>query len=183
MKLFPRMLSQRWNSFRVCSASDEICSAYSILNVDFEMGLDFHLCSACAKIGYLLAEQARKLVIRWLSMHENWLLVGWVCTKIDYSWAEHARNLVLRPLSRSHGSAPCLPSSPRPCPHSSPTCPLSSIPCFFVPFLWLYSTVRVLSSSVSRPLFLHLLSSVLCLLYLRECEIFLKLYLFRRNYS
>ncbi len=29
MKLFPRMLSMRWNSFRVCSACDEIVSAYA----------------------------------------------------------------------------------------------------------------------------------------------------------
>ncbi len=41
-----RMLSQRWNTFRECSASDEIYSVYSqhILNDDFEMGCDFPLC-------------------------------------------------------------------------------------------------------------------------------------------
>ncbi len=72
MKLFPRMLSQRWNSFRICSASNEISFAYAqnILNVDFEMGWDFPLCWAwaCAKNGYSLAEHARKLVTCWLSM-------------------------------------------------------------------------------------------------------------------
>jgi hypothetical protein len=63
------------------------------------MGWDFPLCSACAKIGYLLAEHARKLVTRWLSMHENWLFVGCACTNLDYLLAEHARKLVTRWLS------------------------------------------------------------------------------------
>ncbi len=87
---------------------------------------------ACTKIDYLLAEHARKLVTRSLSMRENWenwLLVGWPFTKISYSLAEQARKLatrlVLRPLS--HGSAPCLPSSPGPCPYGSPPCPLSFV--------------------------------------------------------
>jgi hypothetical protein len=55
------MLSQRWNTFRVCSASDEIGSAYAqhILNDVFEMGSDFPLCWACAKIGYSLAILAK----------------------------------------------------------------------------------------------------------------------------
>ncbi len=74
MKLFPRMLSQRWNSFWVCSASDEICSGYAqhILNVDFEMDWDSPF--AETKTGYSLAEHARKFDTGWLSMCENWLL-------------------------------------------------------------------------------------------------------------
>jgi hypothetical protein len=87
--------------------------------------------------------------------------------------------LVSRPLSLvswlcSLSPVPCL----RPCPHGSHPCPPSSVPCLSTvpvsPFLLLYSTVPVLCSSVTRPLFLHLLSSVPCLSYLRDCEIFLK---------
>ncbi len=75
IKLFHRMQSQRWNLFCICSASDEICSAFAqhILNVDFEMGWDFPLYWACAKIGYSVAEHAWKLVTHLLSMCENWL--------------------------------------------------------------------------------------------------------------
>ncbi len=92
MKSIPRMLSERWNKFRVCLTSDEIRSAYAqhILNDDFEMGCDFPLCWECAIIGYSLTEHARKLVTCWLSkwacakngylllsMRENWLLGSW----------------------------------------------------------------------------------------------------------
>jgi hypothetical protein len=58
------------NNFLVCSASDEMCSAYAqhILNDVFEMGM--------REIGYSLAEHAWKLVTRWLSMRKNWLLFG-----------------------------------------------------------------------------------------------------------
>ncbi len=70
-----------------------------ILNDDIEMGCDFTLCGACAKIGFSLAEHAQKLVSFWLSMCGNWLLVGWACTKMGYSLAEHARKLVTRWLS------------------------------------------------------------------------------------
>jgi hypothetical protein len=43
MKLFSCMLSQWWNMFRICSASDGIRSTYAqhILNDDFEMGWGF----------------------------------------------------------------------------------------------------------------------------------------------
>ncbi len=87
------MLSQRWNRFLECSASDEMHSAYAqhILKDDFEMGCDFLLCWACAKIGYSLAENAQKLVTLWLSMRWKSLLVGWACAKIGYSQAEHTR--------------------------------------------------------------------------------------------
>jgi hypothetical protein len=81
------MLSQQW-----------LCSAYAqhILNVNIEMGSDFPLCWACLKIGYSLAEHARKLVTRWLSMRENRLLVCWACAKIGYSLAEHMQKLFWR---------------------------------------------------------------------------------------
>ncbi len=47
----------------------------------------------------LYAEHAKKLVAHWMSMHKNWLLVGWACTKIGYSLAEHAQKLVTLWLS------------------------------------------------------------------------------------
>jgi hypothetical protein len=93
----PRMLSERWNKFRVYVISGEIRSSYAqhILNDDFEMGCDFPLCWEFAKIGYSLTEHARKLVtcgltsehvrkmvICWLSMCENWLLGSWAHAKI-----------------------------------------------------------------------------------------------------
>jgi hypothetical protein len=107
------MLSQRWNCFLVCSASDEnmfrvcsasheICSAYAqhILNVNIEMGYDFPLGWACSKIVYSLAEHARKicymlaehawkLVIRLLSMRENWLLASLAYAKIILTLRVH----------------------------------------------------------------------------------------------
>jgi hypothetical protein len=60
------LFSQRWNPFRVCSASDEIRSAYAqhILNDESEMGCDLLFCWAYAEIGYSLAEHTRKLVTR-----------------------------------------------------------------------------------------------------------------------
>ncbi len=95
---------------------------------------------------------------------------------------------VLCPLS--HVFVLCLPSnvpylmslflaSCPPSPISWP-CSLSPVLCTLstvlsqCPFLWLYSTCPVLCSSISRPLFLDLSSSVPCFSYLRECEIFFK---------
>ncbi len=59
VKSFPRWLSQRWNTLRVCPASDEIRS--HICSWCFEIAGEFPLCCACAKIGYSLAEHARKV--------------------------------------------------------------------------------------------------------------------------
>ncbi len=104
--------------------------------------------------------------------------VSWLCSLSP----------VLCPLS--HGSSPCLPSYvpcltalllvSRPMSPVSRLCSLFSVPCTLSisktipvsPFMWLYSTGPVLRSSVCRPLFLPLLSSVHCLSYLRECEFF-----------
>ncbi len=72
IKLVPRMLSMRWNSFRVCWAHFD----------DSEMGRDFPLYWAYSEIGYSLAEHMRKLVTRWLSIRGNWLLVGWPYAEI-----------------------------------------------------------------------------------------------------
>jgi hypothetical protein len=66
MKSFPRMLSQQWNMFHVWSASDEI---QNILNDDFEM-----------VVISPYTEHARKLIIHFFSIRENWLLLaehGW----------------------------------------------------------------------------------------------------------
>ncbi len=165
MKSFPRMLSQEWNTFRVCSAY-------------FEMGCDFLLCWACAKIcyslaeharnwllvgwacskiGYSLVEHARKLVTRWLSMRENWLLVGWACAEIGYSMAENwflaswASEKIISAHNMRFGSFSSLPHVT----HSS--VPFSR-PCLtsFVPSLYFVSQPR------SSVLCLSSLSPVLC---------------------
>ncbi len=102
------MLSQRWHHFIVCSASNEIRSAYAqhIFNDVFEMGSNFLLCLACAKIVYLLAKHAWKLVTCWLSMRENWLLFGWAHAEIGYSLAEHTRKFVFAYAQHAFG-CPC----------------------------------------------------------------------------
>jgi hypothetical protein len=88
------MLSQRWNRFLICSASDEIIFLYARKwnhhSAYFERWFccDFLLCWACVKIGYSLAENAR-----------NWLLFGWAWAIIGYSLAELARILVTPWLS------------------------------------------------------------------------------------
>ncbi len=41
----------------------------------------FSLCWAYAKIGYSLATHSQILLSRWLSMNENWLIVGLACAK------------------------------------------------------------------------------------------------------
>jgi hypothetical protein len=181
MKSFPRMLSQRWNAFRVCSASDEICSAYAqhILNDVFEMGSDFLLYWACAIIGYLLAEHAWKLVTRWLSMRRNWLLFGWASAEIGYSLAEHTRKFVFIGIEPCFSPVIRSPVIRSPVPFTRPSsnvlwllsvCSLSpilyslsqvSVPCF-------PSTVPCLTSLflVSHPLF-HV--SLLCSLFPALC--------------
>jgi hypothetical protein len=57
MKSIPRMLSQRKNAFRVCSASDEIHSAM--------LSMDLHVKTVHI---LLLAEHPRKFVLRRLSV-------------------------------------------------------------------------------------------------------------------
>jgi hypothetical protein len=85
MKQIPRLLNQRWNSFRVCSAYFEwwfwngLWLPLMLRMREIWLLVDW----TCAKIGYLLAEQVR--------MCEKWLFVGWACAKIVYSVAEHTR--------------------------------------------------------------------------------------------
>ncbi len=170
MKSIPCMLSQRWNAFRVCSASDKIHSAYAqpILNDDSEMGCDMPLCWAYAEIGSSLAEHTRKLVTRWLSIRGNWLIVCWACAEIGYLIAEHMRKLVETML---------FPVNCSPVPFSRPLpkvlyflCSLSPILCslshVYVPCL--PSTVPCLTSRflVSHPLFPV---SLLCSLFPALC--------------
>ncbi len=169
------MLSQRWNHFLVCSASDEMHSAYAqrVLN-DV---LKWVVISS-------YAEHAWKLVTLWLSIGGN-------C----YSFSEHMRKsyvsclkclfLVSHPLFPvsllfSLFPALCLPSSvpcltslflvSRPLFHVPLLCSLSPVLCsmshFFVPCL--PSSVPCLTSLflVSRPLFPV---SLLCSLFPALC--------------
>jgi hypothetical protein len=71
---FPRMLSQRLNHFRVCSASDEICSSH--------------------------AQQAIKFVLRMLSQHmRKFVRRMSVCDKIISAYAQCAIKLFPHMLS------------------------------------------------------------------------------------
>ncbi len=169
------MLSQRWNHFLVCSASDEMCSAYEqpgmryvprMLSIFWMMFLKWVVISSHA-------EHARKLVTHWLSTRGNWSLIGWACTEIGYSLTEHTQKLVTLayveisfywywtmffPLSSvplSPFPVPCSMSPvSRVCSLSPILCSLShvSVPCF-------PSTVPCITSLflVSHPLFLVLL--------------------------
>jgi hypothetical protein len=190
MKSFSRILSQWWNAFCVCSASDEIRSTYAqhILNDVFEMGSDFLLCWACTKIGFLLAEHAWKLVTCWLSRFGNWLLVGWVSAENRFYWYWSMffplSSVLLYPFSFSCltsyvsclkclflVSHPLFPVSPL-CSLFHVHCSLSPFPfsllCSLFPALCLPSSVPRLTSLflVSHPLFrvslLCSLSPVLC---------------------
>jgi hypothetical protein len=112
-------------------------------------------CWACAKIGFLLAEHPEKSF--WCTTCIFWVfsLLSPVTHSSISPWLMYmSLSHVLRPLSL--GSVPCLLFCPWTCPHGYPPCPPSSVPCLLPPFLWLYFTVCVLCSSVSRPLFLHI---------------------------
>jgi hypothetical protein len=75
------MLCQRWNPFRVCSASDEIRSAYAQCVIKFVLrmlSLDVHVKTVLI---LPLAEHARKFVPGMLNVQWNWFLVCSVCNK------------------------------------------------------------------------------------------------------
>ncbi len=126
-----RMLSQRWNHFLICFASDEMHSLYAqpamkfvprMLRIFWMMFLSIRknwllVCPACVEIGYSLAEHARKLVTLWLSIRKNWLLVGWACMEIGYSLAERVRKLVTLWLS-IRGNSLLIGYPPVSCPTS-----------------------------------------------------------------
>ncbi len=71
----------RWNRFLVCSACDEIRSAYA-------------QCT-CKTVHILpLAEHARKFVPRMLSVRWNRFLVCSACDKIVSAYAQHAHKII-----------------------------------------------------------------------------------------
>jgi hypothetical protein len=121
------------------------------------------------KIGYSLAEQAQKLVNRWRSMRENWLVTRWLFRE-NHSRAARAFSefflyspchLFLCPLFTSLSNVLCsMPQvsalSPVLCSlsHASVPCFLSSVPCLTSLFLASCPLAPSLTSLslVSRPL-------------------------------
>ncbi len=173
------MLSQRWNYFLVCSASDEMRSAYvqpamkfvqCMKSIIWMMFLKWVVISsyaehaqnlllvgwACVKIGYSLAEHEWKLVTLWLSIPENWLLVGWAYAEICFYW-----------------HSPCFfPCHPFPCPLSRP---LSNVLCLLSHFSVLcFPPFATILCSMSHFFVPCLPSSVPCLtsLFLISCPLF-----------
>ncbi len=180
------MLSQRWKPYRICSASNEIRSAYAQCVMKFVprmIGIFWMRFLKWVVISPPYAEHAQKLVTHWLGMRGNWLLVGWACAQIGYSLAEHTQKSFWRTLSQymsfwvSICIVPCFSNFTRssvtfsrsltnvlcprshvsvPCLPSSGPCLLSSVPCLTSLFL------------ISPPLFpvslLCSLSPILCFL-------------------
>ena len=68
MKSIPRLLSVRWNSFRVCSVCDEICSAYAQHKFTCKNCSHFTAGWAYAKICSSYAQCAMKSFPRMLSV-------------------------------------------------------------------------------------------------------------------
>ncbi len=95
------MLSQRWNPFRVGSASNEICSAYAQCAMKFIPrihSMDLHV----KTVQILpLAEHARKFVPHMLSVRWNSFLVCSVCDKIVSVYAQHAQAIIFENYSKS----------------------------------------------------------------------------------
>jgi hypothetical protein len=150
------MLSQRWNGFLVCSASDKI-STYAQPAMKFvPRVLSIFWMSILKWVGIsLYAEHARKLFTHWLSMctkfftcwlsmHENWLLIGWACAKIGYMLAEHTQKSFWCTMCifLSYPLSP-IPLSPSPVPvpvlcplsHVFVLCRPSDVPCLMALFL------------------------------------------------
>ncbi len=201
MKYVPRMLSQQLNFsayaqhilnvyFEMVVISLYAEHAHKLVTLRLSMRKNWLIVGwACKKIGYSLAEYTLKSFCRTHTFSEFFFASPchpFICPLLP------SLSYVLFPLS--HVSALYLPSlslslvlclrslSPNFCPcftacSLSPVLCTLSITCPSVPFLWLYFPVPVLCSSVSRPLFLHLLSSVPCPSYLRESELFFKIYM------
>jgi hypothetical protein len=68
MKLVPRMLSVRWNLFRVCSAWIVHVKMFKFYHWLSMRGNSFLICSACDEIGSAYAQHAKKLFPRMLSI-------------------------------------------------------------------------------------------------------------------
>ncbi len=97
---FPRMLSMRWNRFRVCSASDEIRSAYAqcaMKLVPRMLSINLHV-----KTVHILplAEHMWKFIPRMLSVRWNRFLVCSVCDKIVSAYAQHTHATILENYSK-----------------------------------------------------------------------------------
>ena len=93
-KIIPHMLIMRWNQFLVCSACDEICSAYAQCAIKFVPRMLSIDCT-CKTVHILpLAEHARKFVPRMLSVRWNRFLVCSACNKIVSEYAQHAHTII-----------------------------------------------------------------------------------------
>ena len=92
------MLSQLWNPFRVCSASDKIRSAYAQCAMKFiPRSMDLHV----KTVQILpLAEHAWKFVPRMLSVRWNRFLVCSVWDKIVSTYAQHAHAIIFENYSK-----------------------------------------------------------------------------------
>ncbi len=95
------MLSQRWNPFRICSASDEIHSAYAQCAMKFVLRILSMVLHVKTVQILLLAEHARKFIPRMLSVWWNRFLVCSVCYKIVSIYAQHAQGIILKNYSKS----------------------------------------------------------------------------------
>ncbi len=91
----------RWNRFLVCSACDEICSAYAQGAIKFVprmLSMDVHV-----KTLHILplAEHALKFVPRMLSLRWNRFLVCSVCDKIVSTYAQHTHAIIFEKLLKN----------------------------------------------------------------------------------
>jgi len=84
------------------------CFESKLVSKDPYLWFPFMLCKywllfgwAWAKVGYSLAEHARKLVTHWLSMRKYWLFAGWAFAKIISAHHVHYCIRVF-PLSPCH---------------------------------------------------------------------------------
>ena len=95
------MLSMRWNRFLVCSACDEICSAYAQCAIKFVPRMLSIDCT-CKTVRILpLAEHAAKFVPRMLSVRWNRFLVCSACDKIVSAYAQHAHTIFSKMTQKS----------------------------------------------------------------------------------
>ncbi len=99
-KTFPLILSRQWNPFRLCSASDEIRSAYAQCAMEFVLRLlSMYLHVKTVHI-LPLAEHARKFIPRMRSVRWNCFLICSVCDKIISAYAQHAHAIILKNYSK-----------------------------------------------------------------------------------
>ncbi len=97
---FPRMLSMRWNRLRVCSACEEIRSAYAECVIKFVSCMLSMDCT-CRNSSHLqLAEHARKFVPHLLSVRWNRSCVCSACDKIVSAYAQHTHAIIFEKYSK-----------------------------------------------------------------------------------